>query len=193
LADPAEEGIDSFELNASAPPTYTLTPTINGVLATVQAVDGAPAAGNTVPVGGFTTAVRGRVIRVDLAIIPAEDGYEAWAKAMFGDAGLPEAERTADPDDDGMNNEGEFVAGTDPNDPASVLRILTLRVDAPQNRAILNWQSVSGKNYRIESASDVKGVWIDIGQGVAGDEEATQAEVELTSEPSRYYRVRVVP
>src|SRR5262245_10021723 len=43
LADPATQGLDSFELKTSSPPTYTLTPTINGVLATVQSVDGAPA------------------------------------------------------------------------------------------------------------------------------------------------------
>ena len=193
LADPATGGIDSFELRAASPPTYTLTPTINGALATVQAVDGAPSGGSALPVAGFTATTRGRVIRVDLAIIPPMDDYDAWAASIFGSASLPEAQRTADPDGDGLNNEGEFTAGTDPLDGDSVLRLLTVRVDTPQNKAVLHWQSVSGKSYRIEMASELKDVWVDVGQAVPGNDISTQAEVGLSPGLRRFYRIRVVP
>src|SRR5256885_15556001 len=59
LSDPASIGVNSFELKSSTPPAYTLTPTINGVLATVRSIDGAPASGGNVPVTGFSAATRG--------------------------------------------------------------------------------------------------------------------------------------
>jgi hypothetical protein len=193
LNDPAQDGIDSFELKAASPPTYTLTPTINGMLASVRAIDGAPVSGANVPVAGFTSATRGRVIRVDLAIIPSADDYESWATAIFGNAGLPEAARTADPDGDGLTNEGEFAAGTDPKNAASLLRILALTLDAPQDQVILGWQSISGKSYLIETASSVNGPWFDVGPPVVSSDPITQVNVGSPADVERFYRIRVVP
>jgi hypothetical protein len=44
--------------------------------------------------------------------------YGEWAAERFGDAGLPEAQRAADPDDDELVNEVEFLHGLDPLDGA---------------------------------------------------------------------------
>jgi hypothetical protein len=194
LADPATVGIDSFDLKTSSPPTYILAATINGVLATVRSIDGAPAPGANVPVAGFTTATRGRVIRADLAIVPPASDYEIWAAAIFGSASLPEAARTADPDGDGLNNEGEHAAGTDPKDPSSALRILTLSVQSQPPQAVLGWQSASSRSYIIEFASDPDGPWEALGPAVPNAGNTTQASINLLSgEPKGFYRIRLAP
>lgn len=194
LSDPATVGLDSFELKASSPPTYVLTPTINGALATVRSVNGAPSSGESLPVAGFSSLTRGRVLRVDLAILPAADDYEAWAAGFFGDPNLPEAARDADPDGDGLTNEEEFAAGTDPTDPESVLRLLTLTFDPAGQDATLEWQSVAGKQYMIQSATNANGPWADVGSAVAGSAEATQTQIGVApGTPRSFFRVRLVP
>jgi hypothetical protein len=194
LSDPIAQGIDSFELKAASPPAYILTPTINGVLASVRSVNGAPAAGESFPLTGFTSQTRGRVVRVDLAILPPADSYELWAAAIFGDANLPQAARTADPDGDGMTNEQEWAAGTDPLSAESVLQVLTLSLDPDASEAVLSWSSVAGKNYVIQGASATDGPWVDLTAPLTGSDEATAVNVGSGGdEPVRFYRVRLVP
>jgi hypothetical protein len=194
LADPATTGIDSFALKSASPPTYTLTPTINGALATVRSIDGAPASGGNFPVTGFTSATRGRVIRVDLGVVPAGTSYEAWAIAHFGSASAPQAAPTADPDGDGFNNAAEFAAGTDPNDPSSALRILRLAIQTQPPGAVLTWQSASNHNYIVENATAPDGPWGGAGTAVPSAGDATQTTITLTGADSmRFYRVRLAP
>lgn len=194
LADPATVGINSFELKSTSPPTYTLVPTMNGALATVRSIDGAPASGGNVPVAGFTSGTRGRVIRVDLAIVPIIEDYATWAVRIFGSAGLPEAGPGADPDGDGMNNLSEYAAGTDPKDPNSALRILRLTIQTQPLQALLGWQSTSNHSYMIQTASAPGGPWNDLGTAVPSAGPTTQTNVSLSSsDPRRYYRVRLAP
>jgi hypothetical protein len=194
LADPATVGINSFELKSTSPPTYTLVATINGALASVRSIDGAPASGANVPVTGFTSGTRGRVIRVDLAIIPLADEYDTWAAAIFGSASLPEAARTADPDGDDMSNEDEHAAGTDPQDPSSALRILTLTIERQTLEAVLGWQSASSRTYIIEVAPDPDGPWAALGPAVSSTGDTTQTSINLLSgDPRLFYRIRLAP
>lgn len=193
LADPLTVGINSFELKTASPPTYILTPTINGALATVRSIDGAPASGASIPVPGFSSATRGRVIRVDLAIIPLADDYDSWAAGFFGSASLPQAARTADPDGDGLNNEGEHAAGTDPTKSSSALRILALTVQSP-TLAVLGWESASTRSYIIEFADDPDGPWAPLGPSVPSAGTNTQTSINLLSgEPKGFYRIRLAP
>jgi hypothetical protein len=189
LGDPATEGVNSFELKSSSPPAYTLTPTINGVLASVRSIDGAPASGATVPVSGFSAAVRGRVIRVDLAITPISETYEQWAARIFG-SGHPNAAAGADPDGDGMSNAGEYTAGTDPRSSASALRLLGINLSP--NQATLGWQSIADKQYILEVASDINGPWTDVSSTRASN---STTELNVSRNPSdarHFYRVRAV-
>jgi hypothetical protein len=194
LSDPATIGISSFELKAASPPTYFLTPTINGVVASLRAVDGAPASGNNYPVAGFSAAARGRAIRVDLAINPPTDPYETWAIGYFGSATVADAARTADPDRDGLNNLSEYLAGTNPTNAMSSLRILTISTRAAQNQVTIDWASVSSKNYRLETASAVYGPWTDAGLQVTGAGDTAQASIGRSpANEKMFYRVRLVP
>jgi hypothetical protein len=194
LSDPATVGINSFELKSVSPPTYLLVPTMNGVLATVRSIDGSPVSGANVPVSGFTSATRGRIIRVDLGIVPLANDYDSWAAAIFGSASLPRAARTADPDGDGLNNAGEHAAGTDPTDPSSSLRILALTVRTQPPQAVLGWQSASDHSYIIETATDPEGPWTALGSAVPSAGVNTQASFNLPAGQSmRLYRIRLEP
>lgn len=189
LANPATEGINSFELLSSSPPTYILTPTVNGVLATVRSVDGAPSGAASVPVAGFNTTVRGRVIRVDLSITPTTETYEQWATRIFGSSGQPAANPNADPDHDGLTNAGEYAAGTNPLDPSSALRLLQIAVTGTQ--ATVGWESVASKQYVLESATNVAGPWTEAASVLAATSSA-QASVPRSPVLPTFYRIRVV-
>ena len=192
LEDPATVGLDSFELKSSTPPTYVLTPTINGVLANLHKVNGAPSGGASLPVPGFSSFTRGRVIRVDLSIIPPTQSYESWAAENFGDPNAPQAQPGFDADGDGMSNEKEYMAGTDPNDPDSALRVLTLSFNEDHTRATMEWKSVTDKQYVIEFAADVTGPWTELGTPVDGSESVTSTSFDLlTEDPNYFYRVRL--
>lgn len=61
----------------------------------------------------------------------------------------------ADSDDDGANSWQEWIAGTIPTDAASVLRLLSANPTNDFTQTTITWQSVAGKNYSIERASDL--------------------------------------
>lgn len=74
-----------------------------------------------------------------------------WEIANFGDL-LQSGE--GDGDRDGQSNLAEQMAGTDPNDPESVLRILSL-TRQPGGTTEIVFQSVAGKKYVIEGAGQL--------------------------------------
>jgi hypothetical protein len=194
LADPLTVGINSFPLTNASPPTYLLVGTINGALATVRSIDSAPATGTNVPVAGFTSAIRGRVIRADLGIVPVLEDYDTWAARFFGSVGLPQAARTADPDGDGMTNEAEHAAGTDPTDPNSALRILALQILGQPPQASIQWRSAADRTYIIESAAAPQGPWTGVGSLVPTEGAQTDTAITVPpGEPQLFYRVRLAP
>jgi hypothetical protein len=82
----------------------------------------------------------------------------------------PEASGPADdPDQDGMSNEAEMLAGTDPTDPFSVLDLesrLLPEAPSPEDRIpIITWKhaiyirSVPGKTYGIQVTDSLGGPW----------------------------------
>jgi hypothetical protein len=49
--------------------------------------------------------------------LTARPGFEEWQTRMFGSPDVPEADPTADPDEDGVANRVEYLAGGDPLNP----------------------------------------------------------------------------
>jgi hypothetical protein len=82
---------------------------------------------------------------------PALLDYFTWLQGY----GLPTDASAiyADTDGDGMNNWQEWVAGTNPIDASSLLKMLAPTVTV--SGVTVQWQSVSGKTYWLERSGDL--------------------------------------
>lgn len=65
-----------------------------------------------------------------------------------------------DPDQDGLTNYQEFLAGTDPRNVNSVFRVK--RINLANGQVRITWSSVAGKTYTIAAASQVNGPYIPV-------------------------------
>jgi Tol biopolymer transport system component len=93
-----------------------------------------------------------------------------------------------DADGDGMSNLQEFLAGTDPTSPASLLSLEIQVQISSLNNVMLSWPAVPGKVYRVQSKDDLNNaVWSEIpGATVVG----LKGSCPIPAGPStRFYRV----
>ena len=98
---------------------------------------------------------------------------------------------TLDTDGDGQSDLAEFLAGTDPEDPAVRFEILTItRGDA----VVLRWPTLAGKSYQPQGCLTIGGTpaWEELGGPVLGDglPVAITFPVEA-GEASRFFRLEV--
>jgi len=114
-----------------------------------------------------------------------------WWAQHFGVATGVSPEMDADAD--GLNNALEYAAGTDPSDPRSVLRIVSMQEEIGGLR--IAWESVPDKAYDIEVRESLAaGGW----QVVLSNVPAAQATNRTTALAPRvggeqFYRVRLAP
>jgi hypothetical protein len=93
-----------------------------------------------------------------------------------------------DYDHDGMSNAAEDIAGTNPLDANSVLRILSL-AGGDQ----LTWSSISGKTYRVLATSDIATSFVPV-SGVVTAAGPTVAYLgSPATNSARFYRVNALP
>jgi Bacterial TSP3 repeat len=125
-------------------------------------------------------------IRLDMD----QDGMDdAWEVANGFDPSN-RADAIEDADGDGFTNLQEYLAGTNPHDPNSNLRIQNVH----QNTGGLGitFSSVAGKYYRLQTSTNLNGgVWTDVGAIISG----TGSPIAVTNTiPSgaAIYRIRLV-
>jgi hypothetical protein len=100
----------------------------------------------------------------------------------------------ADPDGDGMNNWREWVAGTNPTNAASVLKMLS--VNSSSTNKVITWASVSTRAYSLAIATNPAAipafsvVWSNIA-GLAGT--TSFIDTNPPAGPAAFYRVAVQP
>ncbi len=102
-----------------------------------------------------------------------------------------------DPDGDGFTNAQEQLAGTDPRDGGSLLKLTVVALAPSKHR--LTWQAVIGRNYQLESAESSAGPFREITDAsfprlAASPEESFEVDLSEADPPppSRFYRIRLV-
>jgi hypothetical protein len=115
---------------------------------------------------------------------------DAWEQTQFG-AVSPARNRATDTDRDGFTDYAEFVAGTDPNQPTSALR-LHEPIKLVNNSVRLQWPSVPGRGYRVQISHD--GVtWFNATNWLLANSTGS-SYTELVDLPgATFYRVEVQP
>ena len=123
----------------------------------------------------------------------ASDGLPiAWLLTNFGTTNVNAG---ADPTGKGMTIGQDYLAGTNPNDSNSVLRITAESFSSGGTSVSLTWDSVPTRYYYILKTPGLGSpVWADSGLGLispfAGS--TTTAGFADTTTPMRFYRVQAV-
>jgi regulation of enolase protein 1 (concanavalin A-like superfamily) len=137
--------------------------------------------------------------------VPADfdgDGIpDAWMYRYFGHPFGQAADKsraTDDADGDGMSNLEEYLAGTDPTNAASNLRITFVSVENGSLR--LAWTVVGGKSYVVQtatalgSAADFSDASPAIAAAGSGESVTNYLDTgALTNASGQYYRIRLGP
>jgi hypothetical protein len=124
------------------------------------------------------------------------DGMPDWWEDLFGLSKTNSADAVLDPDDDGALNAAEIVAGTDPNNPASAFRLLSIQTES--NGVRLTWNAVAGKTYRVQTNGALPGSFADNGftlQASGTGEFITNflSPDTGTIDATRFYRLHITP
>lgn len=113
-----------------------------------------------------------------------------WEVLYFRSSDVSAGGRTEDWDEDGLCDLDEYLAGTSPTDPNSVLA-LTSAEKAAVAGLVLRWQSSAGKYYTIEQADDLLTGFAPGTTGIAATPPINVHTVALNQASARFYRVVV--
>ena len=116
----------------------------------------------------------------------------AWLLANFGTTNIS---ANADPTGKGISIGQDYLAGTDPNNKNSILRITAERISLGGTNANLTWNSEPTRYYYLQKALTLNSnVWTDSGLGlVAPSAGATTSDgFSDTNAPDRFYRVEAI-
>lgn len=146
------------------------------------------------PNDGLTNGAPFTTASVQVAVDADGNGInDDWEVQYFGFIGV---NPNADPDGDRMSNYQEYLAGTNPTNRVSCLRITALSETG--NGVAVNWTTVGGKSYVIQTNSATGGGFGDLSPVIAvpGTGESVTNYLDqtaLTNWPPRFYRVRLAP
>ncbi len=106
--------------------------------------------------------------------------------------GVPVLDPNADADGDGQSNAAEDLAGTNPLDATSTLRITGVVRSTSAHTTQITWSSVVGKQYVVEATSDlVTGTYAAVSGTVTATGTAT-TYTDTSANAKEFYRVRVL-
>jgi hypothetical protein len=136
----------------------------------------------------------GLVLLSDRSSSIYSDGIpDSWRLRYFGTVNNILSQKSADADGDSASNWHEYVAGTDPTDLKSLLRVATDQALAQQGQdCVIRWPSVAGKRYLIERSTSLYGSnWTPVSTNIGS---GTDMEYhDTTGGNVRFYRVHVTP
>jgi autotransporter-associated beta strand protein len=129
--------------------------------------------------------------QVNALITSTLSAYEQWQILHFGSTDNPLAQANEDPDGDGQSNDVEFLAGTDPQNGASLFAA-TL-VPGVNGELTLTWPSVSGKSYQILKNTELSGPWETLQLMVAGPGATSSVTLSPGDHgPAAFFKVAIV-
>ncbi|MCX6902661.1 MAG: hypothetical protein NTW03_04130, partial [Verrucomicrobia bacterium] len=118
------------------------------------------------------------ILRLGPSDSNADGMDDDWERAFFGTLNPDDS---GDFDHDGMSDLDEFLAGTDPANPNSILRAMTLTSVGGSSTTVL-WPAVPGKSYKVQYKDDLTSTnWTELSGATSG------------GQPRRFYRVIVLP
>ncbi len=115
--------------------------------------------------------------------------YWSWIGGYL-DPSASNANTTADADNDGLNNWGEFVAGTNPTNQLDYLRIE--HVSVTNTNCLLDFKSNTGRLYGVESVTELSptNVWTAVTNNISGTGSSMTVPV-AGNDQQRFYRLSV--
>ena len=127
-------------------------------------------------------------------VVSDSDGngiVDDWEVQYFGHIGV---NPNADPDGDGFSNLQEYLAGTDPTDAISALRITAITVN--DTNVVVSFTTSVGKLYEFQYNDDLGTLnWNAVLTDVPGTGDIVSRSITNSSAefPNRFYRVRLQP
>jgi hypothetical protein len=207
---------DTGLVSGPAPVQLTVLTDGNGAIATP--VDGAYTFGTTVEVdpvpatyyswGNWTGDVPGsqinddplqllmdqdRTITANFTADLAVNDVPQWWLAQFGVTSNFDQAALADDDGDGLFAWKEYLAGTDPTDGNSALKIESFIMDPFSEDIEITWPSVAGKEYYLLESWDLSAWWRVSGAIAATPPINTYDYTSPTDEDRAFYRVAIDP
>jgi subtilisin family serine protease len=161
-------------------PSETVTQRIQRVLANVDVIPGLKSKVHT---GGRLNLQR--MVDTDANGLP-----DWWELQYFSH--LTGTDPNADADHDGSSNLAEWLAGTNPTNANSCLRLKALPSNNT-NAFVVSWPSVAGKYYRLERATNLLIGFNSVVHTNIAATAPTNIEADTTILPgnTRFYRVRL--
>jgi hypothetical protein len=123
---------------------------------------------------------------LDLAADSDSNGLpDAWEIEHFGAIGVDPA---ADADGDGTTNLMEYLAGTDPGNPASVFRPTS---HTSGGNLVLTVPTVSGRHYRVWGTANLQGTWTEHDM-ITGDDSIVEWFYQLNQSSRYFLRIEIL-
>lgn len=141
----------------------------------------------------YTYDKNGNILRSVVSVIVDTDADgmdDSWENTHFGNMSRIGGE---DFDSDGQSDRHEFLAGTDPKDPASVLALNTVPEIRPGSVTLM-WNAAPGKRYRVDYKNDLSDPnWTALdGVVEASGQVGFKTDPTASSSERRFYRVSLV-
>jgi hypothetical protein len=120
------------------------------------------------------------------------DGMPDWWEChYFGNLSAANGSRTSDQDGDGFCDLYEYLAGTNPTNAASVLKVSS--IEEQEAGMVISWQSVTGKLYAVQRATNmVNGLTERLASNIVANPPLNTYTATL-DRVTRFYRVSVQP